>query len=218
MTKQPEELSERELHQLLPFYVNGSLEGEELDAIKAYLAGSEEARQEVAFLEQLRENIKKQPQVNSPGELGLKRLQREISRNETLRSGKGEQASDLARKVQLSARAGVSVWWRNLAVAACLTLVVLGAFSRDVWLGDGGDMHLAGGENTAHIQITFKPQATEEAIRLLLLETGLTIKEGPSTLGVYRLDAETSVGDETLDDILQRLRSRKDVVETADLE
>jgi hypothetical protein len=218
MTKQPEELSERELHQLLPFYVNGSLEGEELDAIKAYLAGSEEARQEVAFLEQLRENIKKQPQVNSPGELGLKRLQREISRNETLRSGKGEQASDLARKVQLSARAGVSVWWRNLAVAACLTLVVLGAFSRDVWLGDGGDMHLAGSENTAHIQVTFKPQATEEAIRLLLLETGLTIKEGPSTLGVYRLDAETNAGDETLDGILQRLRSRKDVVETADLE
>ena len=73
-------LSDEELEKLLPFYVNLSLDPPERVAVEEYLARSEAARREVRYLKQLRKSLKAQPQAASPGELGLKRLQREIRR------------------------------------------------------------------------------------------------------------------------------------------
>lgn len=218
MTGHSEDRNERELRELLPFYVNGSLDGAELVAVEAYLAGSEKARKEVAYLERLRHGIKTQPQVNSPGELGLKRLQRERSRNASAAAESGARASALAETAQHSAAAGGVVWWRNLAVAACLALAVVTTLSIADWPGDGGDLHLAGGGSDAVLQVTFKPQATEKIIRALLLEIGASITEGPSALGVYRLSLEPDAGDAALANALRRLRARGDVVETAESE
>ena len=218
MTGPTQERSERELRELLPFFVNGSLDGEELAAVEAYLAGSEAAREEVTYLERLRHAIKTQPQMNSPGELGLKRLQREMSQNAKGAAGTGARASGLAQAAQQSASAGVAVWWRNLAVAACLALAVVTTLSVTDWPSGDGDLHLASGGGDADLQVTFKPQATEEIIRALLLEIGASITEGPSTLGVYRLRLEPDAGDAALARALQQLRARGDVVESAEPE
>lgn len=218
MTGNSEERSERELRELLPFYINGSLEGAELAAVEAYLAGSDKAREEAAYLERLRQGIKTQPQVNSPGELGLKRLQREMSQNASAAAESGARANALAGTAQHSAGAGGVVWWRNLAVAACLALAVVTTLSIADWPGEGGDLHLAGGGSDADLQVTFKPQATEEVIRALLLEIGASITEGPSVLGVYRLSLGPDTDDAALADALQKLRARGDAVETAEPE
>jgi len=218
MTGPSRERSERELQELLPFYVNGSLEGEELAAVEAWLAGSQTARREAAYLERLRQSVKAQPQVNSPGELGLKRLQREIARSATLASQRGGQASEMARTAQQSAGAGVPAWWRNLAVAACLALVVLGAISLGGLPGGPGEITLAGGESGAVLQVTFKPDAAERDIRALLLQIDASITDGPSALGVYHLKLPAEADNTTIAAALQRLRERGDLVESADRE
>ncbi len=208
------ERSERELQELLPFYVNGTLDGDDLAAVEAYLARSEKAREEVVYLERLRNAMQSQPQVNSPGELGLKRLQREMSRA----GEQGTRAADMAATAQHSARASVPAWWRNLAVAACLVVAVLGVLTVTDWTGDRDGLRLAGGESAAVLQVTFKPQATEDSIRALLLEIGASITEGPSALGVYRLSLEPGADDAVLSNALRQLRTRGNVVESAERE
>lgn len=79
MTEQ-NKLSDHELMKLLPFYVNQTLDPSERNSVENYLQRSDEARKEVVYLKQLRQSLKQQPQATSPGELGLKRLQREIKR------------------------------------------------------------------------------------------------------------------------------------------
>jgi len=202
---------ERELHELLPFFVNGTLTGDELKAVENYVESSQSARDEVAYLTQLRDGIKSQSQVNSPGELGLKRLQREISRSANV-------APDQPANTNIPTERGpgVTVWWRNLAVAACLTLAVVGAFSMSDLTGNDSGMRMAGGENASVLQVTFKPDATEQVIRALLLEVGASITDGPSALGVYRLSLTGISDNAAIDAAVQKLRARSDLVDTAE--
>ena len=231
MTDEEKRPDDAELSKLLPFYVNRTLEQPELAQVEELLARSDEARQEVAFLKRLRQGVKDQPQGNSPGALGLKRLQREIARQDEASSkeatGHGTRASDLARKAQEQAQesrqGGVAVWWRHVAIAACLTLAVFGSVTisggpGSGWLGTDGGPELAGSGSGTVLQVTFKPAATEAAIRSLLLEAGLSIKEGPSSLGVYQLNLEASGASANLASALQKLRARGDVVESAEID
>lgn len=231
MTEQ-NNLSDRELMKLLPFYVNLTLDQSEQTSVENYLERSEEARKEVVYLKQLRQSLKQQPQATSPGELGLKRLQRDIKSlkesgedsetgSATEPSGdstfnRSEQASDLASKAQESARPQtVAVWWRNLAVAACLTLVLLGGISLNDRYAGNDAMQLSGGGTDGTLQVTFKPQVKEETIRILLLEYDLTIKSGPSALGVYQLTFASGTSEKTLKVAAEELRRRSDVIDTA---
>lgn len=181
MADEPEHQNDHELMKLLPFYANCTLDEQEQLCVEDFLTRSEEARQELVFLCRLRDAVKKQPGVNSPGELGLKRLQKGIARNtadETAHgSGAGGQASERAGNAQLSAHGHGPV-----------------------------------------LQVTFKPQATEAAIRSLLLEARLSIKEGPSSLGIYYLDLESGANGATLNTALQKLRTHRDIVDTAEID
>lgn len=232
MTDAREEPNDKELMKLLPFYVNNTLEQQEQADVDDYLGRSETARRDLIFLKRLRKAVKTQPQTNSPGELGLKRLQREIAiERATTRNGSlagnertcggstGERASVRAGAAQRSARGdGVAFWWRHVAVAACLTLAVFAGVSTQSWQDTTDSTQLAGSANGALLQVTFKPQATEAAIRALLLDTGLTIQAGPSSLGIYHLHLDGSADGATLKGALQKLRSRRDIVDTAEMD
>ena len=116
----------------------------------------------------------------SPGELGFRRLLRDIEREEA--------------KARVSWTESVVVW-RGVAAAA---VVALGVVS--LWRIDGGPLGGDGGyapvtvgaEAGALAQITFSPSATEAEIRALLVETRAILVDGPSALGVYRVRFETS--------------------------
>ncbi len=215
--------NDHELMKLLPFYANHTLDEQENLSVEDYLARSDKARQELVFVSRLRDAIKKQPGVNPPGELGLKRLQRDISLNTAAEmsqgSDAGKSASERAVNAQLSARGqGVAFWWRHVAVAACLTLAVFAGLSVESWQGDSNEAQLAGSGNGPSLQVTFKPQATEAAIRSLLLDAGLTIKEGPSSLGIYYLGLESSANGATLKSALRKLQTHQDIVDTAEID
>ena len=98
--------SDAELDLLLPWYVNGSLTGEELEAVEAYLAQSAKARDEVALLTALRQQVKDEKIENSPGELGLQRLKRDINRSDEQNKAPTESGKVIS----------IASWWRPLAV------------------------------------------------------------------------------------------------------
>ncbi|HIP79917.1 MAG TPA: hypothetical protein EYH07_15815, partial [Kiloniellaceae bacterium] len=147
---------DEDLDLLLPWYVNGTLSAEEQQAVEAYLETNAHARDEVALLSAMRQQVKEESIENSPGELGLKRLRREISLSEQQAPAPAESGKVVS----------ISSWWRPLAVAACLAVVIQAGVI--VTGGPGGDVDPAGFLRPADLQVTFAPTATEQQIREVL--------------------------------------------------
>jgi len=184
---------------LLPWYVNGTLGAEERRQVEAYLERSSHARDEVDLLRQLRRQVKEEKIEHSPGELGLQRLKRAIKQD--------------ARQQP----ATVAGWWRPLAVAACLAVVVQAGVMVGMNSGvipTGNEVGVAG-KSAAVLQVTFAPDATEQQIRDVLQAAGASIADGPTALGIYNLrlvDAEIT----SVDEALAALRARGDIVTFAE--
>ena len=193
-------LTKNDIELLLPFYVNGSLDADEQEEVEQALANDSELQQELAYLQALRTQVQQQQRDNSPGELGLKRLQK------TLAEQKDNNEVMQQRAISSSANR-----WRFLAIAACLMLVVQTVVDND----SGSNIYNAAGGKTAiqHqgqlVSVTFAPDITEQAMRQFLLETNVAIVDGPSALGIYRL----SVADD-LDEVMMIFKARPDLIES----
>lgn len=199
-----------DLDLLLPWYVNGTLSDEERRQVEAYLERSSHARDEVDLLRALRQQVKDEAVENSPGELGLQRLKREI-----------KQADQTPASADRMAGRTISIasFWRPLAAAACLVVVVQAGVMVGLRTGtiDPDTVGIASGTtglSAPVMQVTFAPDATEEQIRELLQSAGASIAEGPTALGIYqlRLDNEAT----SIDEALTTLRANGDVVTFAE--
>ncbi|WP_193371526.1 hypothetical protein [Pelagibius marinus] len=194
---------------LLPWYVNGTLEAGERQAVEAYLEESAHARDEVELLRQLRQQVKEQAFENSPGELGLQRLKREIKQDAEQQKGSADR---MTGKVLT-----VASFWRPLAVAACLAIVVQAGVMVGMNTGmipTGGDVTIAR-KAPAVMQVTFAPDATEQDIREVLQSAGASIADGPTALGIYNLRL-VDPNATTVEEALAALRANDTVVTFAD--
>lgn len=197
---------DQDLDLLLPWYVNGTLNSEEQKEVEAYLARSSHARDEVELLRALRQQVKDEAIENSPGELGLQRLKREIKQEQA--------AGDRMAGRTLT----VASFWRPLAVAACLAVVIQAGIMIGLPGGGDGEVEVAGGQVAmapAVIQVTFAPEATEQEIREVLQSAGASIADGPTALGVYGLRLQGE-GEPAIEEALANLRARGDVVTFAE--
>ena len=192
----------KEIEELLPFYVNGSLEGEELETVRKALAEDETLREECAFLESMRDEVQKQDLGLSPGEFGLKRLQRDIAKEKNIDTQPVPQNDNR--------RSGV---WKIASIAACIMLLVQTAYVVPLWQ-QNNDLVAASGGNVAPVRgpvlsVTFVPEAQEENIRELLLAVDARIVDGPSALGVYKLAVPKHP-----EAVISKLLAHKNLVET----
>ncbi|WP_343563904.1 hypothetical protein [Kiloniella sp. b19] len=209
--------SEEELEKLLPFYVAGSLSEQEHMAVEQALNEKPEWRDEIVVLERIRDEINERNEsVQSPGELGLKRLQRELQSERRAGVSVPQPANDEPGRA-----ASGSFVWRIVAMAACFVLVLQTAFflpQSPFYRGDEARESLqtasrTGGALTAQgvlLQIAFQPTAEEEQIRTLLLSVEGQIVDGPTALGFYTVAIPKR--DET---VLEKILARKNLVETA---
>ncbi len=190
--------------ELLPWYVNATLDEADRERVARHLEHCDRCRSEIAFLSRLREQIRDSSQdVPPPGELGLRRLMRDVERLEAMREGRPQRRA-----------------WRApvLAAAASVALVVAVLVPYTLQRDAAVDMRLLGDEVVQEagvlLQVEFVPAASEAEIRALLLEVGAVIVNGPSAAGVYRLRLEGVRDEDTaaVTRILERLQSRPDVV------
>lgn len=195
----------KDVRELLPFYVNGTLGGAELKEVETAIKSDPSLKGDIDFLKALRDEVKNIESENSPGELGLKRLQKAIAA-EKLQNDPIARAESKITKEQ-------NWGWRVAAIAACLLLV----FQTIVMMPQqGDDLTAAGGKQVVFaegriVSVTFSPDAREENIRSLLLSVDANIVDGPSALGVYKLSIPRD-----FDAAVEKLRAHKTLIETVD--
>jgi len=184
----------RDLEQLLPFYVNGTLEGAEKDAIEKRLEEDEDFRMELEFLKALRTNIQAEEMGQSPGELGLARLHKEIS---------AENAP-----ANLPKAANDNRFWRITAIAAAIALLFSVTVQLYAPLNGQDDYVTASGSANVEgpvFQIFFEENSTQADISAFLAQEKLTIIEGPTEIGYYRVAARNALTDNSSKQLLNRL-------------
>ncbi|MEO8530247.1 MAG: hypothetical protein ABI459_03420 [Deltaproteobacteria bacterium] len=186
-------LDRNEVEALLVFLANGTLEGDERAAVEAAVAADVGLQQVLAALTNIRTQMQSEDLSHSPGEFGLARLMRDVGREPVVQA---------PSRVRL---------WQGLAAAAIAVAVVQFAF-----VNSSGTIRLAGGGTEVAsgptLQVAFKADATEGAIRQLLLDLDLTIVAGPSALGLYTVAAK----DEAARDAAVTELSRAAIVESAE--
>ncbi len=166
-------MTDKKIEELLPWLVNETLDREASRQVEEYLAGDPEARDDVEFLRAVRKTLQDQP-LHSPGELGLKRFQKQLAEKRRP-----------APKPQ--------TWWRPALAAAALVIVVQGGLLVNLWQSDtpGTYTPLGTAPTGAMLQVELQETATAAAITEVLDRAGATIVDGPSALGLYRLQVRS---------------------------
>lgn len=165
-----QEVSDRDhTAKLLPFWVNGTLTAAEAIEVEATMAFDADLRAEAAALKKLRKAMQASEPAFSPGEMGLKRLQRAITQETRQNTG----------------------WYRSrTATALVAALALIGIYLVLPPVTEKPDVYRqASGQNTANLlTVSFRSDATEGALADLLMRHELVIVDGPSALRLYRLE------------------------------
>ncbi len=182
----------REIEELLPFWLNGTLSDDERDAVAAAVDSDEELRREVAFLEDIQSAVRSRTIERSPGELGFARLRRAI-----------------AATRPAAARPARSRFHYGL-LAASAAFAMLGGVA--LYMSqDPEPVYIQASDGSAGPALTveFRPDATVAQISRLLLEHDLVILDGPSARQFYRIGAP---GENDLQAAAAELRAMEDIV------
>lgn len=199
-----------ELNQLLPFHVNGTLDGDERAAVERALGRDAALRAEAAGLARLREAMQVQDMGQSPGAFGKARLMRDLARMEAA-------ALEASPRAAAAPRRSAAPVTSMLAAAAIAGLFAFGVgwFSASddatFTLASGGTGTVAQGPV---LTVAFRPDATEAQIAALLRDNRLGIVEGPTAIGLYRVEAQATAN---LVELAARLRAADSVIESVGL-
>lgn len=182
-----EKMSRRdEMETLLPFYLNGSLEGSELEAIEEWLANDPAALAALGEAEAEFSGTAAANEAIRPPADALGRFARALDAE----AGPVRQPAASSWLAQVWGRfmavpAGVA--WA--AAAALLALVVVQSFQQPG--GMDGDFEVAGQQGDLarmpFALVKFKPDAKMADIAVFLGENQLKIAGGPTAEGVFRL-------------------------------
>ena len=183
--------------ELLPWYANDTLTGDERQRVEDHLRDCGQCRQELAWLQQLRQQVKGLQPLESPGELVRAKLLREV------------RSQPRRQRVQ---------WWQAALAASLAVIVIQGAVI--FRLSGPGNMQVAAAPigslpgQEALVRIRFKPTATETQIRQALRVINGAVVDGPGDSGVYyvRLEGLDTTQPFEIQDAVQRLKTASPVV------
>lgn len=175
---------ETRVRELLPWYVNGTLEGSDEGKLESHLAQWPHLRAEVAWLRRLREQVREplyDSLVQPSASAGLDALMARI---------RAEQSGKVVplRPAQTTRRSAPR--WFPAAMGLAASIILAQALVLGLLVGQPGKDALAplsGGAAVAGtlLQMTFKPGATEARMRQALAAVQGEMVAGPGALGVY---------------------------------
>lgn len=183
--------------ELLPWYANDTLTGDERQRVEDHLRDCGQCQQELAWLQRLRQQVKGLQPLESPGELVRAKLLREV------------RSQPRRQRVQ---------WWQAALAASLAVIVIQGAVI--FRLSGPGNMQVAAAPigslpgQEALVRIRFKPTATETQIRQALRVINGAVVDGPGDSGVYyvRLEGLDTTQPFEIQDAVQRLKTASPVV------
>jgi anti-sigma factor RsiW len=220
------ERSHRRVWELLPWYVNGSLELSERERVEAHLAGCPRCQEEARLCRRTADEIAAAGEVApSPHPVQLQRMLARIDESEREERHQGQQGTGRRFLLSFRALAAAPRPLRTALVAqAAMILLLLGAMA---WSARRPGLPAAPGATyrtlsnpepaavaSLQLRVMFQPQATEREIRELLHGVNGGIIAGPSPIGAYTI-AVPAAG-EPAGAVLARLRSEAQVVTFAE--
>ncbi len=164
-------MDHHDAQQLLPWLVAGTLSEPERSAVAEHVRTCEACRREEVWLRGVADAVRSRPVPSPAPELGARVLARLAS-----------------REVRGS-------WWarlwgvreaRAVLAVAVAEAVVIAALAVS-WAVPRADFRTLGRPQAGHVQVVFRPDATEPAIRSALQQVGATVVDGPGARGVYRV-------------------------------
>lgn len=186
-----EKMSRRdEMETLLPFYLNGSLEGAELEAVEEWLATDPAAMAALGEAEAEFSGTAAANEAIRPPADALSRFTRALDAEAGPVRTPGQ--SWLAKVFGRVTAMPAGVAWA--AAAALLALVIVQSFERPG--GKGNDFEVAGAEDDLaklpFALVKFKPDAKMADIAAFMGQNGLKIASGPTVDGVFHLTIPAS--------------------------
>ncbi|CDX53972.1 conserved hypothetical protein [Mesorhizobium plurifarium] len=186
-----EKMSRRdEMETLLPFYLNGSLEGAELEAVEEWLATDPAAMAALGEAEAEFSGTAAANEAIRPPADALSRFTRALDAEAGPVRADGQ--SWLAKIFGRVTAMPAGVAWA--AAAALLALVIVQSFEQPG--GKGNDFEVAGAQDDLaklpFALVKFKPDAKMADIAAFLGQNGLKIAGGPTADGVFHLTVPAS--------------------------
>jgi len=197
-------MNDDDVKTLLPWYVNGTLDDTEKQAVEAYLANSEEGRDEVQWLKNLQSTIAAESDIQAPTELGFKRLQKTIASEQSV-----QQTPSISPKQDN--------WWKP-AFAVAATLIISLQIGIVTNIDQDTTTELLSGDDTALmaeqvvIQVQFSPEATWQEINTLVNAIDGQIIAGPSAIGLCKIAIDKNSNAQAIE---QQLANSSIVIESA---
>ena len=225
--KQTDSPSHREVQELLPWYLNGTLSPSEREAVAAHLSGCAECATEAGLLRSVGSAVQDTNETLPPApEDGWEAL---LSRVEQERAahvpwGTGGRFARWWGALPASARWALAAQAVAVAALACTSAVLLRRVSRPEE-GRGSRYEALSGRREeaegpfVNITVDFREGATVKEVRELLTAIGASVVSGPTTVGSYNIRVPVPPGADTREvtrRTLELLRARRDLVELAE--
>jgi hypothetical protein len=203
-----EPLSHKDAFELLPWYVNETLEEDERREVRTHLSNCLVCRRELAFLERLDEAVTTSPDFDFTPQRGFSALMQRIDMAE----------APLARRWWSSLTSGLRtlhaahpVLRGALVVQAAMILLAVFLLVRIPLLDrtpsfetlTDASAPVAAELGNARLRVVFAPEVAMSDVQALLQSGGARIVDGPSSVGAFAIDVPADASAAWL----ERLRS-----------
>lgn len=175
-------LNEQELEALLPWYLNGTLGADEQQQVDHWLQSSEQAREALAQLQLIQQQVQEQDSVTAPVDMGWQRFKQQLP---VASQPAPEQSSPFN-------------WQRLMATAAAVVIAVQFALLINLEQPQNGRV-LSGDNGTvtspaAGVIVKVMPadSANWQDLQGLLAQADASIIGGPSAMGLLTLQLNDS--------------------------
>jgi Putative zinc-finger len=227
MTAQHADPQHNQVHQqtweLLPWYVNGTVDGLEHEAVEVHLSTCMVCQAELARCRDVAETVQKAEDLSwVPSSAHLSRIMHRIDTAEAQPSRAGDwwqrwRAHCLGYRTMLQATSPFIRW--GLAAQGALILLLVsvmawqGLFSSETLYRTLSDAGHQASPVHGQIRVVFTNDMTEHELRTLLADIGGTISKQPSAVGVHTVAIDGAAGSpERVGAVLATLRAHPKVL------
>lgn len=183
MTEEPKMTHRDEMETLLPFYLNGTLSGEDLRQIEDWLANDPAAEEALLAAEAEIALVFEDNEAHSPRPDALQRFSDALDKESALTTSPISWLSAFFAKT-------FTIPAPLLLATAAAALVLMVVAVSNIRIGSPDDVQIAGtgqSTNTAFVLVTFVPKATLSDIAKLLAENGAQFEGGPISGSTFKI-------------------------------
>lgn len=192
----------RRTRQLLPWYLNGTLDGEELEGVASHLDECESCRAELTFEKELARAVRSNEEIRFPVERGLRSLERRLDAGRAGQRDRMEKGEPIRGRRPLISQRGIR---HRFVLAASFVAVVAVA----VLVGYGSGLSRQSEYRVLStpsgvvapgpwVRVVFDDEVPVGRVRSLLTEIDGVIIDGPSEYGVFSIRVPETSREEAL--------------------